>query len=65
MDNVWDRMDELIRRVKHVDTKDINIPSYRNPNVVVESICGFEDLNEVFNEALGKWYLFMVNTDCL
>jgi hypothetical protein len=48
-------MDDLIEKVQHVDTKDINIPSYRNPNVTVESICGFEDLNEVFNKALGKW----------
>lgn len=55
VDNVWDRLDELIRRVQHLDTKDINIPTYPNSNVTVESICTFGDLNEVFNEALGKW----------
>ena len=55
VDNVWDRMDELIGKVQHVDTKDIHIPTYRNPNVTVESVCKFGDLNEVFNEDLGKW----------
>ena len=55
VDNVWDRMDELIRKVQHVDMKDIHIPTYHNPNVTLESVCRFVGLNEIFDEDLGKW----------
>lgn len=52
VDHVWERMDELIRRVQHVDVRDI---MYHNPNVIVESVCGFGDLKKIFDKVLGKW----------
>jgi len=54
INHVWERMDELIRSVQHVDIRDISISTYHNSNVDVESVCDFADLKNLFNEVREK-----------
>lgn len=53
---MWEAFDRLMRSVRHVEITDATVPTYRMAMDVVEKVCQFQDLKDIYL-MYGGWKL--------